>query len=100
MRELWSKIKEALISALPITLIVYAVSLLPWFNFTHVELITSSISAGMLVVEKRIRNQILNALYTQMGMGKKAQGIAFSLPVSDVTGLVSAAGEEKGTPEG
>ena len=54
----------------------------------------------MLVVEKRIRDQILNALYTQMGMGKKAQGIAFSLPVSDVTGLVSATGEEKGTPEG
>ena len=31
---------------------------------------------------------ILNALYKEMGMGKKAQGIAFSLPVSDVAGLV------------
>ena len=42
----------------------------------------------MLVVEKDIRDRILNALYKEMGMGKKAQGIAFSLPVSDVAGLV------------
>ena len=42
----------------------------------------------MLVVEKNVRNNILNALYTQMGMDKKAQGIVFSLPVSDVAGLV------------
>ena len=42
----------------------------------------------MLVVEKDIRDHILNALYKQMGMNKKAQGIAFSLPVSDVAGLV------------
>lgn len=41
----------------------------------------------MLVVEKEVRNNILNALYTQMGMDKKAQGIVFSLPVSDVAGL-------------
>ena len=31
---------------------------------------------------------ILNALYKHMGMGKKAQGIVFSLPVSDEAGLV------------
>lgn len=43
----------------------------------------------MLVVEKSIRDQILNALYVQMGMDKKAQGIAFSMPVSDTAGLVS-----------
>lgn len=42
----------------------------------------------MMVVEKTIRDDILNAIYKQMGMGKKAQGIAFSLPVSDVAGLV------------
>lgn len=41
----------------------------------------------MLVVEKDCRDRILNALYKQMGMEKKAQGIAFSLPVSDVAGL-------------
>ena len=43
----------------------------------------------MLVVEKAIRNDILNALYKEMGMDKKAQGIAFSLPVSDAAGLVA-----------
>ena len=42
----------------------------------------------MMVVEKAVRDDILNAIYKQMGMGKQAQGIAFSLPVSDVTGLV------------
>ena len=42
----------------------------------------------MMVVEKYIRDGILNALYKQMGMGKPAQGIVFSLPVSDVAGLV------------
>ena len=42
----------------------------------------------MIVVEKNIRDDILNAIYKQMGMAKKAQGIAFSLPVSDVAGLV------------
>ena len=42
----------------------------------------------MLVVEKDIRDDILNALYKEMGMDKKAQGIAFSLPVSDAAGLV------------
>ena len=49
----------------------------------------------MLVVEKEIRDSILNALYREMGMDKKAQGIAFSLPVSDVTGLVKAPEPEK-----
>ncbi len=41
----------------------------------------------MMVVEKSIRDQVLNAIYKQMGMAKKAKGIAFSLPVSDVAGL-------------
>ena len=42
----------------------------------------------MMVVEKNIRDQVLHALYKQMGMQKKAQGIVFALPVSDVAGLV------------
>ena len=33
----------------------------------------------MMVVEKDIRDNVLNALYKQMGMQKKAQGIVFSL---------------------
>ena len=108
------KNKEALVSALPITLIVYLMALLPWFDFSGTELITFTIGAVlrdgfgvvalvamaplitihaekeilMMVVEKDIRDNVLNALYKQMGMQKKAQGIVFSLPVSDVAGLV------------
>ena len=42
----------------------------------------------MMVVEKDIRDNVLNAIYKEMGMAKAAQGIAFSLPVSDAAGLV------------
>ena len=41
----------------------------------------------MMVVDKEIRDQVLNALYKEMGLSKKSQGIVFSLPVSDVAGL-------------
>ena len=41
----------------------------------------------MMVVEKSIRDTVLNAIYQEMDMAKKAKGIAFSLPVSDVAGL-------------
>ena len=51
----------------------------------------------MMVVERDIRDKVLNAIYKEMGMAKKARGIAFSLPVSDVAGLVQI--EEKKTTE-
>ena len=47
----------------------------------------------MMVVEKDIKDKVLNALYSQMGMAKQAKGIAFSLPVSDVAGLVQTSAE-------
>ena len=50
MKELYVKIKESLVSALPITLIVYVLALTPWFNPTGAELIMFSISAVMLIV--------------------------------------------------
>ena len=49
----------------------------------------------MMVVEKDIRDNILNALYKEMGMGQQAKGIAFSLPVSDVAGLVKEPEEDQ-----
>lgn len=49
----------------------------------------------MMVVDKAIRDDVLNALYKRMGMGQKSQGIAFSLPVSDVAGLVKLPEPEK-----
>ena len=48
----------------------------------------------MMVVEKNIRDQVLNAIYKEMGMAKKARGIAFSLPVSDVAGLAPVVKEK------
>ena len=44
----------------------------------------------MMVVEKSLRDNVLDAIYKEMGMAKKAKGIAFSLPVSDVAGLTPA----------
>ncbi len=41
----------------------------------------------MMVVDKSIRDTVLNAIYQKLDMSKKATGIAFSLPVSDVAGL-------------
>ncbi len=64
---LWSKIKEALISALPITLIVYLISLLPWFNFTGTELITFTISAVMLILGIGFFNLGADIAMTPMG---------------------------------
>ena len=42
----------------------------------------------MMVVEKDIRDKVLNAIYQHMDLSRKATGIALSLPVSDVAGLV------------
>ena len=50
MKELWAKIKEALVSTLPITAIVYLLALTPWFDFSQTELVTFTVGAGLLVV--------------------------------------------------
>ena len=49
----------------------------------------------MMVVEKDLRDTVLNAIYKEMGMAKKAQGIAFSLPVNEAVGLAGPAVAEK-----
>ena len=50
MKDLLAKIQEALLSALPITAIVYVLALTPWFQFTAAELISFTIGAVLLVV--------------------------------------------------
>ena len=67
MKELWSKILEALISALPITVIVYIMSLLPWFDFTMVELITFTIGAVFLILGIGLFNLGADLAMTPMG---------------------------------
>ena len=53
----------------------------------------------MIVVEKDIRNAVLNGIYKAMGMSKKSTGIVFSLPVSDVAGLAMPIAQEIKTEE-
>ena len=53
----------------------------------------------MMVVEKDVRDNVLNALYKEMGMDKKAKGIVFSLPVSDVAGLVQIEEQKQAAEE-
>ena len=67
LKELWSKIKEALVSALPITLIVYVMALLPWFDFSRNELITFTVSAVMLVLGIGLFNMGADLAMTPMG---------------------------------
>ena len=67
MKEFWSKIKEALISALPITAIVYIMALTPLFDFSTAELITFSVSAVLLVLGIGLFNLGADLAMTPMG---------------------------------
>ena len=67
MKELLAKIKEALLSALPITAIVYILSLTPWFNFTGAELITFTVGAVLLVVGLGLFSMGADMAMTPMG---------------------------------
>ena len=53
----------------------------------------------MMEVDKSIRDNVLNALYKQMGMAQKAQGIVFALPVSDVAGLALPEAKKEGSED-
>ncbi len=67
MKELWSKIKEALISALPITAMVYVLSLTPLFDFTRDALITFTVGAVLLVLGIGLFNLGADLAMTPMG---------------------------------
>ncbi len=67
MKELRSKIWEALISTLPITVIVYIMALLPWFSISGRELIDFSISAVLLILGIGLFNLGADLAMTPMG---------------------------------
>lgn len=67
MNELRAKIKEALISALPITLIVYIMAVLPWTDISRTELLTFSIGAVLLIVGIGMFNLGADLAMTPMG---------------------------------
>ena len=49
----------------------------------------------MILVDSKIKNDILHALYQAVGLKTPGQGIAFSLPVDEVVGLSSAPNTEE-----
>ncbi len=67
LKELKSKILEALISALPITAIVYIIALLPWFDFTQAELISFTVGAVLLISGIGLFNLGADLAMTPMG---------------------------------
>ena len=67
MKELWEKIKEALVSALPVTLIVYVLALTPLVDLSAVELITFSVGAVLLILGIGLFNMGADLAMTPMG---------------------------------
>ncbi len=67
MKELWAKIREALVSALPITLIVYLIALLPGFSFNRTEMISFTAGAVLLVLGIGFFNLGADIAMTPMG---------------------------------
>lgn len=67
LRELRAKIREALISALPITAIVYLLALTPLFSFTRAELVSFTAGAVLLVLGIGMFNLGADLAMTPMG---------------------------------
>ena len=67
MKELKAKILEALISALPITAIVYIMALTPMFEFSKTELISFTVGAVLLVLGIGFFNLGADIAMTPMG---------------------------------
>ena len=67
LKELWEKIKEALVSALPVTLIVYILALTPLVDLSPVELITFSVGAVLLILGIGLFNLGADLAMTPMG---------------------------------
>jgi len=98
LRELWSKIKEALISALPITAIVYILALTPLFDFSVTELITFSVGAVLLVLGIGMFNLgadlAMTPMGTHVGAGlSKQRKLGLLLAVCFVLGLLITVAE-------
>ncbi len=98
MKELWEKIKEALVSALPITAIVYILSLTPLFDFSTVELITFTVGAVLLILGIGLFNMgadlAMTPMGTHVGAGlSKQRKLSLLLIVCFVLGLLITVAE-------
>ena len=67
LKELKEKIVEALVSALPITAIVYVLALTPFFDFSKTELITFTVGAVFLILGIGLFNLGADLAMTPMG---------------------------------
>ena len=67
MKELKAKIVEALVSALPITAIVYVLALTPLFDFSVTELVSFTFGAVLLIVGIGLFNLGADLAMTPMG---------------------------------
>ena len=95
MRELKAKIMEALVSALPITAIVYVIALLPIFDFnmTGAELLTFSVGAVLLILGIGLFNLGADLAMTPMGAHvgsglSKQKRLSLLLGVSFILGML------------
>ncbi len=67
MKELKAKIVEALVSALPITAIVYVMAMTPFFDFSTAELVTFTVGAVLLILGIGLFNLGADLAMTPMG---------------------------------
>ena len=93
MKELKEKIVEALISALPITSIVYVLALSPFFDFSGAELATFTIGAFFLIFGIGLFNLgadlAMTPMGTQVGSGLSRQKkLGLLLSVCFVLGML------------
>lgn len=93
MKVLGMKIREALISALPITLLVYVLALLPGFSFNSNEMISFTVGAVLLVFGIGFFNLGADIAMTPMGVHvgsglSKQKAIGLLLTVCFVLGML------------
>ena len=67
MKQLMEKIREALVSALPVTVLVYLLALTPVLELTKVELVTFTVSAVLLVIGIGLFSMGADLAMTPMG---------------------------------
>ena len=92
------KIKEALISALPITAIVYVLALTPLFEFSTVELITFTVGAVLLILGIGFFNLgadiAMTPIGTHVGSGlSKQRRLGLLLAVCFILGMLITVAE-------
>ncbi len=59
-------------------------------TFFHIT-ITPEKEIVMILVPKKIKDDVLHALYKEVGLDTAGQGIAFSVPVDSVVGITDTA---------